>query len=83
MMGRKERSFAPLIHVSLEELIPQDHFYQHLECTLDLLFVRDFVQQTYAGGGRPGWAKSQTLAQKTRVGPSSLSFPPTHSSWIF
>jgi transposase len=53
MMGRKERSFAPLTNVSLEELVPQDHFYRHLERTLDLSFVREFVQKTYAGGGRP------------------------------
>src|SRR5437588_12172270 len=53
MMGRKERSFAPLIHVSLEELVPQDHFYRHLERTLDLSFVREFVQQTYACKGCP------------------------------
>src|SRR5436189_6251013 len=53
MMGTKERSFAPLIHVSLEELVPPDHFYRHLERTLDLSFVRGFVQETYAGGGRP------------------------------
>src|SRR5438132_2886098 len=53
MMGMKERSFAPLINVSLEELVPQDHFYRHLERTLDLSFVREFVQRTYAGGGRP------------------------------
>jgi transposase len=53
MMGRKERHFAPLIHVSLEELVPQDHFYRHLELTLDLSFVREFVQETYAHGGRP------------------------------
>jgi hypothetical protein len=36
MMGTKERSFAPLIHVSLEELVPQDHCYRHLERTIDL-----------------------------------------------
>src|SRR5437868_5777316 len=53
MMGSKERHFAPLIQVSLEELVPQDHFYRHLERTLDLSFVRAFVQQTYAGRGRP------------------------------
>ncbi len=52
-MGTKERSFAPLIYVSLEELVPQDHFYRHLERTFDLSFVREFVQETYAGGGRP------------------------------
>jgi len=53
MMGTKARHFAPLIHVSVEELVPQDHFYRHLERTLDLSFVREFVQETYAGGGRP------------------------------
>ena len=53
MMGKQERHFAPLIHTSLEELVPTDHFYRHLERTLDLSFVRELVQQTYAGGGRP------------------------------
>src|SRR6266571_2715087 len=53
MMGMKERQFAPLINVSLEALVPQDHFYRHLEKSLDLSFVRAFVQETYAGGGRP------------------------------
>src|SRR5437868_378348 len=53
MMGTKERNFAPLIHVSLEELVPQDHLYRHLERTLDLSFVRELVHETYVGGGRP------------------------------
>ena len=46
MMGTKERNFTLLGHVSLEELVPQDHFYRHLERTLDLSFVREFVEQT-------------------------------------
>ena len=53
MMGTKERHFASLINVSLEDLVPADHFYRHLEHTLDLSFVREFVRETYAGGGRP------------------------------
>jgi Transposase domain (DUF772) len=53
MMGTKLRHFAPLINVSVEELVPQDHFYRHLERTLDLTFVREFVQETYAHSGRP------------------------------
>lgn len=53
MMGSKERHFAPLIQVSLEELVPQDHFYRHLERTLDLSFVRGFVKETYTDKGRP------------------------------
>ncbi len=53
MMGTKERSFAQVIHASLEELVPADLFYHHLERTLDLSFVREFVQETYANKGRP------------------------------
>src|SRR5215212_3157195 len=53
MMGTKERSFAPLPPVSREELVPPDHFYRHLEGTLDLGFVRDLVGGTYADTGRP------------------------------
>jgi transposase len=53
MMGTKERHFAPLINVSVEQVVPQDHFYRHVERTLDLSFVRKFVQKTYAVGGRP------------------------------
>ena len=53
MMGSKERHFAPLINVSLEALVPQDHFYRHVERTLDLSFVREFVKESYAGKGRP------------------------------
>src|SRR6266566_5705223 len=53
MMGSKQRNFAPLTNASLEELVPADHFYRHLEQALNLSFVREFVQETYAGGGRP------------------------------
>jgi transposase len=53
MMGTKQRTFAPQINVSLEELVPQDHFYRHLDQKLDLSFVREFVKRTYADGGRP------------------------------
>ncbi len=53
MMGFKERAFAPLVAVSLEDLVPQDHFYRRLERTLDLSFVRTLVGDSYAHGGRP------------------------------
>ncbi len=53
MMGSKQRHFAPLVNVSLEDLVPADHFYRHLERTLDLSFVREFVHETYASKGRP------------------------------
>jgi hypothetical protein len=53
MMGTKERMFAPLVAVSLEALVPQDHFYRHLQHTLDLSFVRELVQDAYRPSGRP------------------------------
>ena len=45
MMGTKERRFAPLINVSVEELVPQEHFYRYLERILDLSFVREFMYE--------------------------------------
>src|SRR3954447_24030895 len=53
MIGFKNRSFGPLPPVTLEDLIPPDHFYRHLERTLDLGFVRDLVREAYADSGRP------------------------------
>jgi transposase len=53
MMGTKVRDFAPLSNVSLEQLVPQDHFYRHLDRTLDLSCVRAFVEEHYAQSGRP------------------------------
>src|SRR5207302_6999956 len=53
MMGFKERAFAPLVAVSLEELVPQDHFYRHLHKVLDLSFVYDLVRERYSVAGRP------------------------------
>lgn len=52
MMGIKERAFAPLGHLSLEDLVPTDHFYRQLDRTLDLSFVRELVAPCYAVGGR-------------------------------
>jgi transposase len=53
MMGSKERHFALPLQISLEDLVPADHFYRHLERTLNLSFVRAFVNETYAHSGRP------------------------------
>jgi transposase len=53
MMGTKARVFAPLPPVSLEDLVPPDHFYRHLAQVLDLGFVRDLVRDAYADTGRP------------------------------
>ncbi len=49
MMGIKERTFAPLGHVSIEELVPRDHFYRHVDRTLDLRYSRTPIASYTAG----------------------------------
>ena len=52
MMGLKAREVATRHTVSLEDLVPADDFYRHLDRVLDLAFVRDLVRDTYAPAGR-------------------------------
>lgn len=52
-MGLKKRVFVPVVAISLEDLVPQDHFYRHLQKVLDLSFVYDLVRESYAMAGRP------------------------------
>src|SRR5215207_2213996 len=49
----KPRSLDEPIAVSLEDLVPRNHFYRHLEARLDLSFVREWVRELYAERGRP------------------------------
>jgi transposase len=49
----KPRRLDQPIAVSLEQIVPSDHFYRHLEATLDLSFVRGWVKEFYAERGRP------------------------------
>jgi len=49
----KPRRLDRPVAVSLEDLVPRDHFYRHLEATLDLSFVRGWARERYAHGGRP------------------------------
>ncbi len=53
MMGTRQRNVVPLSHISLEDLVPPDHFYRQLDEKLDLSFVYEFVQERYAKAGRP------------------------------
>ena len=53
MMGRNARVFTPLSVVSLDDLVPADHFYRHLDQVADLSFVPDLVQHTSTSTGRP------------------------------
>ena len=49
----KLRSLNQPITVSLEALVPANNFYRCLDAELDLSFVREWVQDCYADGGRP------------------------------
>ena len=49
----KPRRLDDPITVSLEELVPRNSFYRHLEAKLDLGFVRDWTRGLYADRGRP------------------------------
>jgi transposase len=54
MLGpRKLRGLDRPVVVSLEALVPPEHFYRHLESKLDLSFVRELVRDHYAAMGRP------------------------------
>src|SRR5450756_1259346 len=54
MLGpAKHRDLDRLIMVSMEALVPSNHFYRHLEATLDLSFIREWVADLYAPIGRP------------------------------
>lgn len=53
-MGRKERTATPIPALTLEDLIPADHFYRHLDRVFDLSCVHELVRGCYAEGvGRP------------------------------
>ena len=47
------RRLDQLIAVSLEDLVPREHVYRHLEAKVDLSFVRDWTRELYAERGRP------------------------------
>jgi transposase len=49
----KARDLDRPLLVSLERLVPPDHFSRHLEAKLDLAFVRELVRDRYAALGRP------------------------------
>jgi transposase len=49
----KSRRRDVLIAVSLEDLVPRDHFYRRLEGKPDLGFVSNWTSELYAERGRP------------------------------
>jgi transposase len=49
----KLRRLDEPIAASLEDLVPQNNFYRHLEAKLDLSFVREWARELNAERGRP------------------------------
>jgi len=49
----KPRHLGPPVAVSLDALVPRNHFYRPLDARLDLAFVRDWVSTSYPDRGRP------------------------------
>jgi transposase len=49
----KLRALDCPVTTSLEQLVPRDHFYRHLDTALDLSCIRDWVKPCYANHGRP------------------------------
>ncbi len=49
----KSRRLDEPVTVSLEALVPGNHFYRHLEAKLDLGFVREWARDCCADRGRP------------------------------
>ncbi len=71
MMGIKERACAPLPAVTLDDLVPADHFYRHLERALDLTFVRDLGRDCYTARGRPSAAAMLPPRARTTRNPEA------------
>jgi hypothetical protein len=54
MLGpSKPRRLNEPVAISLEALVPSDHFSRHLEAKLDLGFIREWTRGCYAERGRP------------------------------
>jgi hypothetical protein len=82
MMGTKIRNFAPLPEdISLENLVPEEHFYRRLEARLDLSFVRELVEPLYAGAAGPLWTRSSSSSGSSSCAPRGWvnSLPPRRS----
>ena len=61
-MGMKERSFAPLVNVSLEDLVRANHFYRHVERTLGKKEQRDEkFHENYLGFAKCYWLVANPL----------------------
>jgi hypothetical protein len=52
MLGHKVRDFKSLTAICLEDLVPTDNFYRHVERSIDLSFVRELAAEFSSTIGR-------------------------------
>lgn len=75
MMGTKIRSFSPLPEdVSLENLVPEDHFYRRLEAAFDLDALPttgepELRAQNARRGASLLWATTPTTSHRAPIDP--------------
>ena len=55
MLGYKVKYFETHLAICLEDLVPRDSFYRHIDTKLDLSFVRDLVKHKSSAFGRPSF----------------------------
>jgi hypothetical protein len=58
--GCKARDVLPVSAISLDDLVPADHFYRQLDRVLDLSFVRDLARDCYAPVDAPALIRSSS-----------------------
>ena len=87
MLGpAKPRRLSEPIAVSLEDLVPTNNYYRHLEAKLDLSFVREWVRELYTDRGRPSidpvvFFTLQLVMFFEGSAPSESSLKPPASTW--
>ena len=64
MLGHKARDFRQHVSVSLDDLVPDDNFYRHVEDCIDLSFVRNLASDFYSDVG-PSLHRSGSFLQAT------------------
>jgi hypothetical protein len=57
MLGHKVRGFKSLTTICLEDLVPADNFYRHVERGVDLSFVRELAVGFHSSIVRTGFVQ--------------------------
>ncbi|OGQ10658.1 MAG: hypothetical protein A3D30_10780 [Deltaproteobacteria bacterium RIFCSPHIGHO2_02_FULL_43_33] len=53
MMGEREHAEPMFYYVTIEQLVPKDHFLRMVDSTIDFSFIRPMVKHLYSHTGKP------------------------------